>query len=784
MYSLGWAVLLGLTPTARLAMLRSWPLKRLLVGLGCGAVCLLANLPADAVTPIRAVISAVGGKPAGPSIERMIRATSGESVKEWSLQAPWEGDLNLPLDRSWKLHAVASGFWARDVSLEVGTAVDWLEILLFPAGSVGGKLRSPEGGALPRMLLLKISPPPPRQGEQQSSIPTSELSCPITEGAFNCTLPAGILDLKLQVGSYAPHYLWATEIIAGKTADLGTLQLRSGASVVGWVEVAGRAEEDDSPVVELRPPPMGWNFNPREEERQAMRAVTTTVDEHGFFQAVGLLPGGYQLTASKPGFAMAESVLVDVAGDRETVLEEHVVLQPLHPLEIYLDPPTTPAGASWQVEVSRERATIPVLDVVATSAASPSGFWRSQELAPGTYRLSVSDSAGSTWLEQKVELEPTSSPLYLEIPLIPIKGRVTLGKEPIRAIVSFGTSQGRPEIRLATNEDGEFEGYLPREGEWPVELILGERDAVAQAIEPVLVEKPPGSEPAHVEIELPDTKLPGMVVEGDVPVAGAGVLVIRYGDDKKRREAMLQTDKDGRFELRGLSEGELDLRARHLEKSSAWIHAQLREGREAAPLVLRLEEKTKIAGQVLSPAGPVAGANVVALPGGTAIGLAMGAQAVTAADGSFTLEAPAGTRWLDVIVVPAGLPVQLVRIDVDKGRQAPVVLQLGSQGGDLLVAEMPTAPDPKVVLEPLLLVHGSTAADVRWLLQTLAFGRSRLDQEGIKLFGLEAGDYSLCRGSGSDCTSGFLAIGGQLSLVTPSNLGNLEKFRQLMEAPR
>ncbi|NJL28908.1 MAG: carboxypeptidase regulatory-like domain-containing protein [Thermoanaerobaculia bacterium] len=481
---------------------------------------------------------------------------------------------------------------------------------------------------------------------------------------------------------------------------------------------------------------------------------------------------------------MPEPLLIEVDADRETLLEEPVTLQTLRSLEIYIEPTTTPTGARWQIEMSRERATLPVLDVVAKGTASAAGFWRSQELALGKYRLSVNDPAGSSWLEQEIELETTGPPHQIEIPLIPIKGRVTLGKEPIRAIVSFGTTQGRPEIRLETNDDGELEGYLPREGEWPVELIMGEHDAAAQAIEPVFVEKPRGSEPADVDIELPNTELTGIVVENGAPVAGAGVVVIRYDAAKKRREAMLQTDEEGKFKLRGLSEGMLDLQARSAEKTSAWMRAHLQENLENQPLVLELATKIKVAGQVFSPSGPVAGANLVALPGGTPTGFALSVEAVTAADGTFTLETTADTRWLDVIIVPAGLPIRLDRLTVDKERKTPIILLLGAQGGDLLVAEMPNAPDPKVTLEPLKIIHGATEVDVRWLLKVLGHRRSRLDEQGIALLGLEAGEYSLCRASRGDCTTGFLAAAGQLALVTPSNLGNLESFRQLMETRR
>ncbi|NJL29385.1 MAG: carboxypeptidase regulatory-like domain-containing protein [Thermoanaerobaculia bacterium] len=724
---------------------------------------------------LEAAITVLGRSQAEPKLDCVLSATSGDAKKEWSLQAPWHGELDLQLDRPWQLHAKASGFWAQSVSIGPGTGSAQLELSLLPAGVVAGKLHPPEGTVLPQALTLKISPPPPRRGEERSPIPTTELSCPITEGAFACVLPAGALDLKLQAGTWAPHYFWAAAIAAGHTADLGTLRLRSGASLVGWVEVAGQHAAAERPVVELKLPMMGERFDPREETRQGLRSVTQKVDERGFFQLVGLAPGGYLLTATTAGFALPEPLLVDVLADRETVLKDPITLLPMQPLEVWIEPPLGPGGAPWQVQAGKERATIPVVDILAKSPASSEGFWRSQALAPGTYRLSISDAAGSTWYEQEVRLDAVGSPLNIEIPLIAIAGRVTRGDEPVAAIVAFGTTQGRPQIRIATNEEGEFAGYLPRDGEWPVEVVFGERDGVVQAIEPVSIEKPGGGEPAWVEIALPDTELLVRVVEGDeVPIAGANILVLRNREQGgRRREAMSRSDENGELTLRGLSEGEILLQAKVLEKSSPWTLAELREGRSGATVVLRLAEQVEITGRVFSPAGPSAGAKVVGMPGGTANGMAFWAQAVTAGDGSFTLEAPGDALWLDVVVVPPGLPVRLVRIALTQKKKLSLDLQVSAQGGDLLIGEAVGSANPNAP-GPLALSYGDATVNALSLLRLLAFGRIESGAEGLKLLGLEPGLYTLCRSSGDDCSSGFLPAGGRLELVTASKQKHVE----------
>ena len=47
--------------------------------------------------------------------------------------------------------------------------------------------------------------------------------------------------------------------------------------------------------------------------------------------------------------------------------------------------------------------------------------------------------------------------------MVEIEGRLPLGDEPIQAQLAFGSSQGAKQIRLSTDKEGRFEGYLPGE---------------------------------------------------------------------------------------------------------------------------------------------------------------------------------------------------------------------------------------------------------------------------------------------------------------------------------
>jgi hypothetical protein len=52
-------------------------------------------------------------------------------------------------------------------------------------------------------------------------------------------VPAATFDFVLSAEGFIPQYRWGLKVLAGKTTDLGTVELKRGASVAGWVEVEG-----------------------------------------------------------------------------------------------------------------------------------------------------------------------------------------------------------------------------------------------------------------------------------------------------------------------------------------------------------------------------------------------------------------------------------------------------------------------------------------------------------------------------------------------------------------
>ncbi|NJL28907.1 MAG: hypothetical protein HC897_13955 [Thermoanaerobaculia bacterium] len=247
----------------------------------------LSSAPLGATQPVEVLVSTAGPGTPETKVECTLRAVNGENTLEWTIKAPWSGVLDVPVEQAWKFSVEAPGFWAPETTLDVAAGARRLELGLHPAGAISGKLQTPEAAEPPPTLLLELASPPARQAERNSTSSPIEVPCPVSKGFFICKLPAGRLDLKLQVSGYAPRYLWATEVATGETTDLGTLHLQRGGSVVGWVEVAGPTDEGDTPIVVLEPPVMGWKLDPRDASRQALRAASTHADERGFFSSPG-----------------------------------------------------------------------------------------------------------------------------------------------------------------------------------------------------------------------------------------------------------------------------------------------------------------------------------------------------------------------------------------------------------------------------------------------------------------------------------------------------------------
>lgn len=706
--------------------------------------------------------------PTAPGEEPSVAAVN---AVEWEVDVPGHLVVDLDTASGWTISVECPGTWAQEVRLEPRPEESAIRFALLPAGRLGGRLEPathlPEAGVAIELRLQPV------RSEDGAGWRSARLACALDRDRFDCAVPAGELDVRLAAEGFAPHYAWGLRIPAGETLDLGGLELIEGASVAGWVTASGprdRGAGEVSILVAVEPLVQGVAAG-GERRRLELRGDRTTADERGFFQLTGLAPGTYQLAASLPGHSPATISPIALGRGEEQVIERPLALDPLVTLEAFLDPVHDVAGLPWRIRLLRQEggdAGATVSKEVASRQATSAGYWSVEDLAAGPYLLRVEDAAGSIWSEIPLEVTPGLVPLAIELAAVAVEGEVLLGEEPVAAEVVFGTTTRTPSVRMKSDEEGRFEGVLPHEGEWPLEIALSGRPP--QALDPVEVSRGAGGV-AQVILRLPGTRLAGEVVgEGGEPAAGVSVLVLREAakasaaerevgvEHRKRREASATTDRDGRFEIDGLLPARLHVSAHDATRASEWLRVELAEETPTDSVRLVLRERTKVTGVVVSSDGPVPGAAIVGFSRGRAAPLDPFAQARSGPDGRFTVEVTAGTELLDLLVVPPGHDVVLRRISLSS---RPLAIEVARTDGRLVLQ----------MFGPGTTVFHAGAELPLDALASLLFplGRIELDGRGeLAIAGLEPGTYAACpEDRSAGCASGHLAHGAELVLRGP-----------------
>ncbi|MGD2115115.1 MAG: hypothetical protein PVG07_08680 [Acidobacteriota bacterium] len=306
-----------------------------------------------------------------------------------------------------------------------------------------------------------------------------------------------------------------------------------------------------------------------------------------------------------------------------------------------------------------------------------------------------------------------------------------------------------------TDRHGRFRGLLPGEGLWQVEVTLDELGCDqcggtpgAIRVPPIEVEEGPSGE-ALVDVVIPDTLLQGRVVReeplltgGSVkrPQDGALVLVTRAaGPVRSRgRQAQIWTDEAGRFEIRGIEPGQVEVGAvlRDPPCESSWRTMSLREGADAQPIELVLEEKSPITVRVTAAGQPVGGARVIAL-----VDAGLSKRGVTGPGGVLSLEL--GRRRSGTLIVLAsgyGAVLQGFDAGVPGNAGRKVAVSLVPAAGDLALTQLRVDAFDRGWLSSDR--HG--VVPLRLLSSLLPGGISF--GESITISGLSPGSYEFCLG--------------------------------------
>jgi hypothetical protein len=635
-----------------------------------------------------------------------------------------------------------------------------------PAGKVRAHIAAIAGEKPLKSLELRLQTSLPHKPKPVEAL----IACPIKNQVLACAVPVGKFDLRLRAeGGWAPIYLWDVAVAAGKETPLVELRLRRGASVSGWVQTAeGGLPSHDC---RLKLSPASADSGDLKVQDQIEKAsLEAQPNEKGFFQIAGVPPGRYELTARQPGYAEIRTGPVDVRPDLESQVIDRLTLARPVKFEIALDPPLEPYGSPWRIELSRRSDPSETPASFLAGKASQEGIWQVPGVAPGTYELSVRGEQKDVWYREFLEIHPGQSNLRIDLPLLRVEGRILIGKDPLAATLWLSQKGGR-RLRFDSDERGRFNGVLPGEGTWVPKVEL-EANKLQVSLEPIEIKPPQGKNLAKVEIVVPDTKLAGQVVDEEGhPLPAAKVFAL---SPEKRVPNPFETDEKGEFSVRGLKPGSWWVKAEQGDRQSAFQPVSLPEDGEAPWLKIVARKLQTFEGRVVSAAGPVPGARILARTAFNGQSVADVGDVVSGGDGSFHLDLPAGTTLVNLAVLPPGYALRVMTVAVAPSQ--PIEITVDPQGGTLILDLPAAGPTP-------LLAHAGTYIFTSVLKMWARMqGALALDSGRLVLPAVEAGPYSICRGAAAvtsmkeggeppaaACTSGVLAPNGELVLGSPGS---------------
>jgi hypothetical protein len=710
-----------------------------------------------------------GGSGGEVTLEPLLSGGSGLPLRA-SISKSREARFDLPPDSGWRVTVSLPDAWSRPAVVRIAGGEPPLPVVVdaYPAAKLSGALRVPVGTPMPAELQVRLRSAP---GAADPLGPVA-LSCPVSGGRFACTLPAGRLDVRLRAERLSTAYLWGVDLSAGGRKDVGTLELKPGASVVGWIESPRRDLALDSGTAELEPRRSGVPPAADDPVRHAALHLRAQVSSRGFFELAGVSPGLYVLTVRYPGFAPARISPVEVQPLAETELDPIRLQLPVE-LEVRVEPPRDPYGNRWALELLREDLDGSHFERSAAGMAGEDGTWNATGLEPGSYLLQTKGGFQSEWASIPVAVRPGMAPVEVSLPFVEVLGSVRLGEDPLECVLWFGGLHGAQRIPARSDRGGRFRVVLPDRPSWRIELLNGPLHLRA-SLPDVPIRKEPGSGRARLSLAVPDTVVRGTVVdESGEAVPGSRVKISRPDDHPDDAVA----DSSGRFEVRGLSAGIWQLEARAKGASSESVAADVRERVAGADLRLVLRRKLELTGEVVDPGGnPVFGAQVVAMFSGLGTLTTALPRASTDVSGVFKLTLPAGVDGVQLTVFPPGFAVR--QLYADPHDDAPLVIPVSSEGGTLILRYEDGGPDRRLPAFETSIVHDFVLASP-YLLESWAElnGVAGPDARQFVIPQLEPGRYTACRTAqvgallagnpappGIPCVSGDLPAGGELRL--------------------
>lgn len=730
--------------------------------------CLLALAAASGVTAELAV-HVLTDTVADPALLARIEARTADQSAPRIAEVPLNGAVNLDVEPGavWEVSAAADGLWARP------------ETLFVPETGASVMLRLLRTGELRGTLVGSLTEPPPSTVKVRFSSPDSarttegSVACLVERGAFSCAIPEGTWDLRLRAQSFVSWFVWGASVQPGASLDLGKLELRRGASVVGVVQALDGPGLDRSCKVRLLA--QHGALDQQDISRHEKAALEVSPDVRGFFHFEGVQPGRYLLSAEQRGYAEARVFPVDVVESSETALVRDVELMKPLTFDLSLAPPEDPYGEAWQVTVVEEGGDRAIRSVVVSGDRAVGGLWSREGMRPGRYTLRVFDSQDSMWAAKELELRPADRYLSVEIPMVDVEGEVSLGGEPIAAEINFSPAEGRrdlsPSVTLTSGSDGVVRGVLPQEGVYEA-LVRAVDPHLSKWVSAVEVSKLDGAPLARFSVALAGSAARGVVVDDrEQPVSDAEIRV--YNREVMRDATSARSNDEGEFVVLALEEGEYTVFAQAGERRSPEVLLSLGDT-EPAPLKLVLESQTDVKGRVVDLSGNgVAGAAIMV--GGASI--TAGGQATAGLDGRFSLPVPRENLVLMFLVHAPGYAFHAERRPVARGDE--ILLRLSQIGSGITLSNLTKAHESGNVA--VLLRGGAILAEGILRMWAAINGVQTPDPDQLLVPMMEPGPYQVCAASISDlhalltgtaqtqfrCSDAYLQPGVEVAVAVP-----------------
>lgn len=703
--------------------------------------------------------------------------SSFDPVRAVLTAVPGAVTLKLPVGVVWRVEVEGEDVWSTYGQFLSEPPEGQLGLSIYPRSAVAFTVQGLKAAPPGNRVMGRV-----RSAPEAPLVPPAVVPCTVSGNRVLCPVPATPIDLAVKLPGYSGLYFWDLTPPAGTQLDAGTRELHAGSSLVAWV-----VTESGAPLagarVRLEPEAAGSTATPDfVAELRASPQIQS--NSRGFVQFVKAPTGPRRLAVSTQTLGEAVMTGLNLLPDTETEIARPIVVQPPQRVEFRISPSSSPAGDSWVLRLNRE--DVPGRHhFVASRTANAEGRAVFPRVSAGHYLAELQDASSNRLAWQPFDV-PGSPLVEIEVDLVPVEGKVTLGGRPLAADLWFGGRTGAPRIEMLADDEGQYLGTLPGEGFWRVD-VSAPGDSVERRISGVEVRRRTDGMPTVVDFELPDTELSGRVVDEEGrPAPGSAVQLAVLSENNA---FFVRADEDGEFRFRGLGLGSVLVSAEGMTESGPGtatpVEVLIEKTRtEPKPIELVLRLQRSFRGRVIGAFGePVARASVTAevLAGGRSASVGL-TSTLSSLDGAFDFPIPPDADEVLLYVGAGGGALRARRFAARA--QGEIVVPLDRGGGEirLELAQPLGFGDPEASL-PLLFQDGVALPIGVLFVWSRANGQPFGPSPQLVIPNMASADYSFClltaaerqafelaQGSfapGPKCKTGYLAAGGVLEVHLP-----------------